>query len=97
MKRGRWLVDTAVAMVAFALSVVAMRRSAPPDPELRSPDVLAYVLVAVYSGSVVLRRRWPRVAVGLGLVAGLAYTAAACTGRECTSISAPTRRASSPG
>jgi signal transduction histidine kinase len=43
---------------------------------MRRADVVAYALLALYSASPMLRRRRPAVAVGIGLAAGLAYSAA---------------------
>jgi signal transduction histidine kinase len=75
MDRRGLLVDGAVAVLALAVSATVVV-DAGPDPALREPDAAAYLLLAVYSFSVVLRRPSPAVAVAVGLAAGLAYTAA---------------------
>lgn len=75
MNRRALLVDSAVAMAGFALSV-AMARGAPFDPDARQLNLLAYALLGLYSGAIVLRDRWPRVAVAVGVASGLAYAAA---------------------
>jgi signal transduction histidine kinase len=67
--------DGALAVVAFMLSAVVAAES-PHDPALRDPDAIAFLLLAAYSGSVVLRSRRPVLAVALGFAAGLAYAAA---------------------
>ena len=69
------MVDGAVALAAFALST-AIVNAAGDTPELRAPDVLAYVLIAAHSVSVVVRRPRPVAAVALSLVTGLLYAAA---------------------
>ena len=72
----RWeLVDIAVAVVAFALSAVVLADAA-PAPAVREADLLGYLLIGVYSGSVVLRERHPVTAVVLAFGAGLAYAGA---------------------
>ena len=76
MDRRGLLVDLLVALVAFAVSATLLTGTA-HDPELRDPDLLAYGLLAVYSGSILLRRAHPIVAVGLGFAAGLVYAGAA--------------------
>ena len=70
------VVDVLVAAVAFAMSATVLAASDPVASELRAPDLGAYVLVAIYSASVIIRRRAPVVAVFGGLVAGAAYAAA---------------------
>jgi signal transduction histidine kinase len=75
MDRRGLLVDLLVALAAFAVSA-ALLVGAGDDAGSLDPDVVAFVLVAVYSGSVVLRRSHPVAAVGLGLAAGLAYAGA---------------------
>jgi signal transduction histidine kinase len=75
----RWravAVDALVAVAAFAVSAQLLAASRPVAGDLRAPDAAAYVLLAVYSGSVVLRRRLPEVAVLAGLMAGLLFAAA---------------------
>ena len=75
MDRRGFLVDVAVALVAFAISVGLVNRSG-SDPALRDPDVLAYGLLATHSLSLVLRRSRPLGAVALSLATGVAYSAA---------------------
>jgi signal transduction histidine kinase len=75
MDRRGLLVDVGVAAVALVVSAV-VAGDAGPDPAVREADVAAYLLIAVYSGSVVLRRWSPAVAVAVGFAAGLAYAAA---------------------
>jgi signal transduction histidine kinase len=70
------LVDVLVASAAFGVSAIALAGRAPVGRGLRSPDLAAYVLLAVYSAAVVVRRRLPVVAVIGGLVAGVAFAAA---------------------
>ena len=62
MRRRQVLVDVLVAGAAFALSASVLAAADPVDADLRSPDAAAYVLLAVYSASVVLRRVAPVVA-----------------------------------
>ena len=69
------LADGALAAVAFLLSAL-VAHEATPDPALREVDAVAYLLLAVYSGSIVLRSGRPVLAVALGFAAGLAYAAA---------------------
>jgi signal transduction histidine kinase len=75
MDRRRFLVDVAVALIALAISAAVLAGAA-HDPALRRPDVVAYWLLAVYSGSVVVRSIDPMVAAGVGLLAGVAYSGA---------------------
>src|SRR5438045_155452 len=75
MDRRGILVDLVVALSAFGLSAILLVSEA-DDAGLRDPDLLAFGLLVVYSGSVVLRRAHPVVAVGLGLAAGLVYAGA---------------------
>ena len=75
MDRRRLLVDAAVALVAFGLSAWVLA-DAPSEAGVRDADALAFLLVAVFSGSVVLRWRSPVLAVVLGFGAALAYVAA---------------------
>jgi signal transduction histidine kinase len=74
--RRELLIDGLVAVCAFGVSVAVLRTADLDAPEVRDTSVFAYVVLAVYSGSVVLRRRWPVVAVAIGLAAGLTYAAA---------------------
>jgi signal transduction histidine kinase len=75
MERRRYVVDTLVAACAFAFSV-AVARHGTSDPDAHDADVLAYVLLAVYSGSVAIRGRFPVWSVAVGLASGFAYAAA---------------------
>ena len=70
------VVDVVVAFAAFGLSAAVLAGSDPVAAELREPDAFAYVLLAVYSLTPILRRRVPVIAVAGGLVAGLVYAAA---------------------
>jgi len=75
----RWravVVDVLVAAAAFGLSAAVLAGSDPVAAELREPDAFAYVLLAVYSLTPILRRRVPVIAVLGGLAAGLVYAAA---------------------
>jgi signal transduction histidine kinase len=74
MDRRGLLVDLLVALAAFVMSALFVRWG--DAAGLREPDLLAFGLLAVHSGSVLLRRAHPVVAVGLGLAAGLAYSGA---------------------
>jgi signal transduction histidine kinase len=76
VRRRQVLVDVVVAGAAFALSASVLAGADPVDADLRSPDAAAYLLLAAYSGSVVLRRFAPVVAVFTGLLTGVAYAAA---------------------
>jgi signal transduction histidine kinase len=76
VRRRQVLVDVLLAGAAFALSASVLAAADPVDADLRSPDVVAYLLLAAYSGSVALRRLMPVIAVFAGLLAGLAYAAA---------------------
>jgi signal transduction histidine kinase len=69
-------VDVLVAVAAFAVSAGVLAGSDPVADDLREPDIAAYALVAIYSGSVIVRRRAPAAAVFGGLVAGVAFAAA---------------------
>ncbi|MDP1804318.1 MAG: hypothetical protein Q8K72_04060, partial [Acidimicrobiales bacterium] len=75
MGRRDYLVDGAVALAAFAVSA-AIVVVAGDDPEVRSPDVFAFGLVAAHSAGVVLRRPRPIAAVVLSLATGVGYAAA---------------------
>ncbi len=75
MGRRDYLVDGAVALAAFAVSA-AIVAAAGDDPEVRSPDVFAFGLVAAHSAGVVLRRPRPVAAVVLSLATGVGYAAA---------------------
>src|SRR4051812_13538470 len=75
----RWrpvVVDVVVGMAAFGLSMAVLARSDPSAADLRQPDAAAYVLLAVYSLTAILRRRVPVGAVVGGLATGLVYAAA---------------------
>ena len=75
----RWrdlLADLLVGVAAFAISVAVLQADRTPDGDLRSVDVWAYVVLAAYSGSVVLRRVAPTVAAVGGVGAGVVYAAA---------------------
>jgi signal transduction histidine kinase len=69
------VVDVLVALAAFAVSVGVMNRDL-DDPTVRDPDAFAYLLLAVFSGSIMLRRSHPIVAVATGIAAGVAYAGA---------------------
>ena len=77
MRRRAVMVDVVVAVVAFALSASVLAGAAVRDaPAYREPDLLAYLLLAVYSASAALRRPYPIAAVAVGLGAGVAYSLA---------------------
>ena len=67
--------DVLVAAAAFLLSAVVLA-GRELNADLRQPDAIAYVLLAVYSSSVIVRRWVPVAAVFGGLLAGLAFAAA---------------------
>jgi signal transduction histidine kinase len=66
------LVDVVVAAVALGISVAVLDNE-PVTTDLREPDLLAYLLLAVYSGSAAVRRVVLLPAVVGGLLAGVAY------------------------
>jgi signal transduction histidine kinase len=70
------LVDVLVAVGAFAVSAGVLAGHDTVATDLREPDVIAYVLLAIYSASTIVRRRLPVVAVVGGLLAGVAFAAA---------------------
>ena len=70
------VVDVLVAVAAFAVSAAVLAASDPVPSDLRAPDLGGYVLVAIYSGSVIIRRKAPVVAVFGGLAAGVVFAAA---------------------
>jgi signal transduction histidine kinase len=75
----RWrlvILDVVVAVAAFGLSAAVLAGADPVADDLREPDVAAYVLVAIYSGLPIVRRRAPVVAVFGGCAAGVAFAAA---------------------
>jgi signal transduction histidine kinase len=76
MKRRSVLIDSLLAAAAFAISVAALHRGTETDPELRDPDVVAYALLAIYSGVVAVRSRFPLGATVVGAAAGFVYAAA---------------------
>jgi signal transduction histidine kinase len=77
VRRRAVLVDVAVALGAFTLSAAVVAGHGPLAADLRHPDAGAYVLLALYSGSVALRRLAAIPAVVVGLLAGAVYAAAA--------------------
>jgi signal transduction histidine kinase len=77
MNRRDIVVDAVVAVAFFAVSALMLAGAgAVPDPDLTDPDALGYALLAAYSASVVLRRRYPVAAVALSLASGVAYAGA---------------------
>jgi signal transduction histidine kinase len=75
--RGRAvLIDVLVAVTAFAIGVLILANTDQVASDVRRPDVFAYLLLAVYNASVVVRRRAPVVAVVAGLLSGVVYAAA---------------------
>ncbi|MCP3976641.1 MAG: sensor histidine kinase [bacterium] len=70
-KRPVWVFDGAVALAAFALSVVALDAVSPGELELfeRAPDAWAYVLVAGQTLPLVLRRVRPATVLAIIVVA----------------------------
>jgi signal transduction histidine kinase len=69
------LVDAVVALLAAVASLALLAASAPVGADVRTPGNGAYLLVVVYSGSVLARRKAPIAAVVVGLGAGLLYAA----------------------
>ena len=76
VRRRDVVIDGLVAVAAFGVSVAVLRDADLDAPDVRDTNVIAYVLLAVYSASVMLRRKWAMLAVAVGLAAGLAYAAA---------------------
>jgi signal transduction histidine kinase len=76
VRRRDVLIDALVALLAFAISVVVLRDADVDARDIRATDTLAYVLLIVYSASIVFRRKWVLLAVVLGFGSGLAYAAA---------------------
>ena len=76
VRRRDVVIDALVAVVAFAVSVAVLRDADLDAPDVRDTDVFAYALLAMYSASIVIRRKWALLAVAIGLAAGLAYAAA---------------------
>ena len=76
MRRRDLLADLLVGTAAFAISVAVLQADRPVDDDLRSVDVWAYVVLAAYSFSVVLRRVIPAAAAVGGVFAGVVYAAA---------------------
>lgn len=75
----RWrlvLVDVVLAVAAFAISAALLADTGPVTSDLRDPDAVAYLLLAVYSAAPIARRHAPIVAVGAGLLSGVLYAAA---------------------
>jgi signal transduction histidine kinase len=75
----RWrelLADLVVGFAAFAVSVAVLQADRASGGDLRRVDMWAYVALAAYSGSVVLRRVTPAVAAVGGVSAGVVYAAA---------------------
>jgi signal transduction histidine kinase len=70
------IIDAVVALVAALVSVAILVSSSPAAAGSTAPDAGAYLLVVVYSGSVLARRTAPVAAVAVGLAAGLVYAAA---------------------
>jgi signal transduction histidine kinase len=68
-------VDVLVAAIAFFISAAVLAAS-DPVVGVRTANRLGYALLALYSASVVIRRRAPVAAVYGGLVVGIAYAAA---------------------
>jgi signal transduction histidine kinase len=67
--------DVLVASVAFLLSALVLSGS-DVDAGLREPGAAAYILLALYSGSVIVRRWVPVLAVFGGMSAGVVFAAA---------------------
>jgi signal transduction histidine kinase len=70
------LADVLVAAAAFAVSAAVLAGRDADAGDLRRPDATAYVLLAIYSASPIVRRRAPVVAVFGGLLAGVVFAAA---------------------
>ncbi|MGH9280935.1 MAG: sensor histidine kinase [Acidimicrobiales bacterium] len=75
MRHRALVVDALLAAIAFCTSIEVVDADL-TSPELRAPDVAAYLLLAVFSFSILLRRRSPEGAVFLGVIAGVVYAAA---------------------
>jgi signal transduction histidine kinase len=65
--------DVLAAVVSFAVSALVLHAADLDQVDVRNTDVAGYLLLALYSGSVVLRRWSPVAAVAIGLAAGFAY------------------------
>ena len=76
MRRREVVIDVVVAVAAFAISALILADADPSNNDLRAPNVAAYVLAAVYSASVVVRRRTPVAAVAGGLLVAVVYALA---------------------
>ena len=76
VRRRLVVIDVVLAAVAFAISLAVVHHDDASAADLRSADVFAVALLALYSGSVVLRRFAPVAAVAVGLVSGCAYAIA---------------------
>jgi signal transduction histidine kinase len=75
----RWrliLVDVLVAALTFTISAFVLAEQDLAAGDLRSPDLLGYGLLAVYSAAVVIRRAAPVAAVIVGLLIAILYAAA---------------------
>ncbi|MGD9700958.1 MAG: sensor histidine kinase [Acidimicrobiia bacterium] len=75
----RWravAVDVLLATAAFGVSAGVLAASDPVAGDLREPDAAAYLLLAIYSASPIVRRRAPVVAVFGGLGTGAVFAAA---------------------
>jgi signal transduction histidine kinase len=73
VRRRDLALDVLAAVVAFAVSALVLHAADVDRIDVRNTDVAAYLLLALYSGAVVLRRWSPVAAVAVGLTAGLAY------------------------
>ena len=76
MRRRDLLADLLIATAALALSVAVLQTDPTSDDDLRSVDLWAYVTLAAYNLSVVLRRVAPAAAAIGGVFAGVVYAAA---------------------
>jgi signal transduction histidine kinase len=70
------LLDGLVTVVALGISATVLAASDASASDLREPDLAAYLLIAIYSASPILRRRMPVIAVLGGVVTGVAYAVA---------------------
>jgi signal transduction histidine kinase len=75
VRRRDLALDVLAAVLAFAVSGLILRSADRDQVDIRDTDFAAYLLLALYSGAVVVRRWSPVTAVAIGLAAGFAYAA----------------------
>src|SRR4051794_21160338 len=76
MQRRAVIVDALLALAAFGISALVLASSDAAGSDVRDPDALAYVLLALYSAAPIIRRRAPVSSVCVGLLTGFVYAAA---------------------